>query len=64
MTTLSITAFDMCGTSGFLSKVFAPFEKFGISVDLIATSQVRQSIHLSIKWKEQIYLEYRANWII
>jgi aspartokinase len=54
----------MCGTSGFLSKVFAPFEKFGISVDLIATSQVRQSIHLSIKWKEQIYLEYRANWII
>lgn len=46
MTTLSITAFDMCGTSGFLSKVFAPFEKFGISVDLIATSQFSVTVTL------------------
>ncbi|DAZ98353.1 TPA: hypothetical protein N0F65_000672, partial [Lagenidium giganteum] len=46
MTTLSITAFDMCGASGFLSKVFAPFEKFGISVDLIATSQFSVTVTL------------------
>lgn len=46
MTTLSITAFDMCGTSGFLSKVFAPFEQFGISVDLIATSQFSVTVTL------------------
>ncbi|KAJ0409233.1 hypothetical protein P43SY_006730 [Pythium insidiosum] len=46
MTTLSITAFDMCGTSGFLSKVFAPFERFGISVDLIATSQFSVTVTL------------------
>ncbi|GLE04698.1 hypothetical protein PINS_up013677 [Pythium insidiosum] len=46
MTTLSITAFDMCGTSGFLAKVFAPFERFGISVDLIATSQFSVTVTL------------------
>jgi bifunctional diaminopimelate decarboxylase / aspartate kinase len=46
MTTLSITAFDMCGTSGFLAKVFAPFEQFGISVDLIATSQFSVTVTL------------------
>ncbi|KAH7463610.1 hypothetical protein KRP22_008182 [Phytophthora ramorum] len=46
MTTLSITAFDMCGTSGFLAKVFAPFEACGISVDLIATSQFSVTVTL------------------
>ncbi|CEG50356.1 aspartate kinase [Plasmopara halstedii] len=46
MTTLSITAFDMCGTSGFLAKVFAPFETCGISVDLIATSQFSVTVTL------------------
>lgn len=46
MTTLSITAFNMCGTSGFLSKVFAPFERNGISVDLIATSQFSVTVTL------------------
>nr|CCA23894.1 aspartokinase putative [Albugo laibachii Nc14] len=46
MTTLSITAFHMCGTSGFLSKVFAPFETYGISVDLIATSQFSVTVTL------------------
>ncbi|ETV82135.1 hypothetical protein, variant [Aphanomyces astaci] len=40
MTLVTITAYGMCGTSGFLSKVFLPFETLGISVDLIATSQV------------------------
>ncbi|CAI5724941.1 unnamed protein product [Peronospora destructor] len=46
MTTLSITAFDMCGTSGFLAKVFSPFEACGISVDLIATSQFSVTVTL------------------
>ncbi|CAH0481911.1 unnamed protein product [Peronospora belbahrii] len=46
MTTLSITAFDMCGTSGFLAKVFSPFEAYGISVDLIATSQFSVAVTL------------------
>lgn len=46
MTTLSITAFDMCGASGFLATVFAPFERLGISVDLIATSQFSVTVTL------------------
>lgn len=46
MTTLSITALDMWGAAGFLSKVFAPFEKCGISVDLIATSQFSVTVTL------------------
>lgn len=46
MTTLSITALDMWGAAGFLSKVFAPFEKSGISVDLIATSQFSVTVTL------------------
>ena len=41
MTLLTVTAYDMCGASGFLSSVFAPFGKYNISVDLIATSQVQ-----------------------
>ncbi|OQR81377.1 aspartokinase [Thraustotheca clavata] len=46
MTLVTITAYDMCGTSGFLSKVFLPFEQLGISVDLIATSQFSVSVTL------------------
>lgn len=46
MTTLSITAFDMYNTSGFLAKVFTPFEACGISVDLIATSQFSVTVTL------------------
>ncbi|ETW02731.1 hypothetical protein H310_05232 [Aphanomyces invadans] len=46
MTLVTITAYGMCGTSGFLSKVFLPFEKLGISVDLIATSQFSVSATL------------------
>ncbi|OQR88327.1 aspartokinase [Achlya hypogyna] len=46
MTLVTITAYGMCGTSGFLSKVFLPFEQHGISVDLIATSQFSVSVTL------------------
>ncbi|EQC25700.1 hypothetical protein SDRG_16438 [Saprolegnia diclina VS20] len=46
MTLVTITAYDMCGTSGFLSKAFLPFEQLGISVDLIATSQFSVSVTL------------------
>ncbi|KAG9403760.1 hypothetical protein AC1031_005254 [Aphanomyces cochlioides] len=46
MTLVTITAYGMCGTSGFLSKVFLPFETLGISVDLIATSQFSVSVTL------------------
>lgn len=46
MTLLTLTAYDMCGASGFLSKAFVPFEQLGISVDLIATSQYSVSLTL------------------
>ena len=43
---LSVYNPDMWGASGFLAKVFAPFETLGISVDLIATSQYSVSLTL------------------
>ena len=43
---LSVYNPDMWGASGFLAKVFAPFEALGISVDLIATSQYSVSLTL------------------
>lgn len=46
VTLLTIQTFDMWGASGFLARVFAPFEELGISVDLVATSQSAVSITL------------------
>ena len=46
VTLLTMVAYDMWGSSGFLSKVFAPFGEQGISVDLIATSQYAVSVTL------------------
>ena len=46
VTLLTMLAYDMWGSSGFLSKVFAPFGEQGISVDLIATSQYAVSVTL------------------
>ncbi|GBG33572.1 Aspartokinase [Hondaea fermentalgiana] len=43
---LTITSVDMWGEAGFLSRVFAPFQHLGISVDLIATSQYAVSMTL------------------
>jgi diaminopimelate decarboxylase/aspartate kinase len=46
VTLLTMVAFDMWGSAGFLGKVFAPFGEQGVSVDLIATSQYAVSVTL------------------
>jgi bifunctional diaminopimelate decarboxylase / aspartate kinase len=46
VTLLTISTLEMWGAPGFLSRVFAPFEEFGISVDLVATSQAAVSLTL------------------
>jgi diaminopimelate decarboxylase/aspartate kinase len=45
-TLIHLTSVDMWKTSGFLSLVFGPFEKAGISIDLLATSQASVSLTL------------------
>lgn len=44
---LTVTTLEMWGASGFLSRVFAPFEDFNICVDQVATSQSGISVTLS-----------------
>ncbi|HXV77248.1 MAG TPA: bifunctional aspartate kinase/diaminopimelate decarboxylase, partial [Candidatus Polarisedimenticolaceae bacterium] len=39
VTLLSIASDEMWGEAGFMARVFAPFAEFGVSVDLVATSQ-------------------------
>lgn len=46
VTLVTLSAYDMWGNAGFLSKVFAPFGTHGVSVDLIATSQYAVSLTL------------------
>jgi aspartokinase len=46
VTLLTMSSFDMWGSSGFLARIFAPFASFGISVDLIACSQYAVSATL------------------
>ena len=46
VTLLTISTLEMWGAPGFLSRVFAPFEECGISVDLVATSQAAVSLTL------------------
>jgi len=46
VTLLSISTLAMWGAPGFLAKVFAPFERLGISVDLVATSQSNVTVTL------------------
>ena len=46
VTLLTISTLEMWGAPGFLSRVFAPFEEGGISVDLVATSQAAVSLTL------------------
>jgi aspartokinase len=46
VTLVTMSAFDMWGNSGFLTRVFAPFTTYGVSIDLIATSQYAVSITL------------------
>ena len=46
VTLLTISTLEMWGASGFLARVFAPFEDLGISVDLVATSQSAVSVTL------------------
>lgn len=41
VTLLDIVSLRMLGQFGFLAKVFAIFEQLGISVDVVATSEVR-----------------------
>ena len=46
VTLVTLSAYDMWGTSGFLTSIFAPFGAAGVSVDLIATSQYAVSVTL------------------
>jgi diaminopimelate decarboxylase/aspartate kinase len=46
VTLLNIETLAMWEASGFLARVFAPFEEAGISVDLVATSQSAVSVTL------------------
>jgi len=46
VTLLTVSTLEMWGASGFLARVFAPFEALGISVDLVATSQSAVSLTL------------------
>ncbi|ESQ50016.1 hypothetical protein EUTSA_v10020441mg [Eutrema salsugineum] len=46
VTMLDITSTRMLGQYGFLAKVFSTFEKLGISVDVVATSEVSISLTL------------------
>lgn len=46
VTLLSISTLAMWGASGYLARVFAPFERLGISVDLVATSQSNVTVTL------------------
>ncbi|KAF2562981.1 hypothetical protein F2Q70_00014964 [Brassica cretica] len=46
VTMLDITSNRMLGQYGFLSKVLSTFEKMGISVDVVATSEVSVSLTL------------------
>jgi diaminopimelate decarboxylase/aspartate kinase len=45
-TMLSVSTVAMWDTPGFLSRLFAPFEELGISVDLIGTSEAAVSVTL------------------
>jgi diaminopimelate decarboxylase/aspartate kinase len=46
VTLISITSVAMWHTSGYLARVFEPFDELGISVDLVATSQTTVSVTL------------------
>jgi len=46
VTLLSISTLAMWGASGYLARVFAPFERLRISVDLVATSQSNVTVTL------------------
>ena len=43
---LTVQTLAMWGSSGFLARVFAPFDELGVSVDLVATSQSAVSVTL------------------
>jgi aspartate kinase len=46
VTMVDITSTRMMGQSGFLEQVFAAFSRYGISVDIVATSEVSVSVTL------------------
>ena len=41
---INIYSPKMINTTGFLTKIFATFEKFGVSVDMISTSEASVSV--------------------
>lgn len=45
---ISMDSVDMWQTSGFLSDVFQSFKKYGLSVDLVATSQSNVTVTLDV----------------
>ncbi|XP_024627013.1 aspartokinase 1, chloroplastic isoform X3 [Medicago truncatula] len=56
VTTLDIVSTRMLGTVGFLAKVFSIFEDLGISIDMVATSEVSISLTLdpSKLWSREL----------
>ncbi|XP_076923446.1 aspartokinase 2, chloroplastic-like [Bidens hawaiensis] len=56
VTMLDIVSTRMLGQFGFLAKVFATFEELGISVDVVATSEVSLSLTLdpSKLWSREL----------
>jgi aspartate kinase len=50
---LDINSTRMLGSAGFLSKVFALFDQYGVSVDVIATSEVSISTTLDPHYRAE-----------
>lgn len=51
VTLVDIVSTRMVGQSGFLEQVFATFSKYGISVDMVATSEVSVSVTLDAAYR-------------
>ncbi len=52
VTLMDINALQMLGTYGFLGAVFADFEKYKVSVDVLASSEVSISVTLDKKQRD------------
>ncbi|KAG4939374.1 hypothetical protein JHK85_046095 [Glycine max] len=66
VTMLDIVSTRMLGQYGFLAKVFSIFEELGISVDVVATSEVSVSLTLdpSKLWSRELIQQAKcANWL-
>ena len=53
VTLMDITSLQMLGAYGFLGAVFSDFEKYKVSVDVLASSEVSVSVTLDKKQQEE-----------